>query len=188
MLKGFAMNHQPFENWLLSEESLTPENQRILQDHLETCDQCRELQASWNDVIDLFLDVPEVEPAPGFVSRWQGRLETERQIELSIRHRWQSIIMLILIGNVIAGLVVLLSTQFLTTFDTALGFLLSGVYRLASFVTRLNAVENIVTTLFRTITSVIPVGWWAVLALGLVGAGVTWIISLKSLSVLPRRN
>lgn len=182
------MNHLPFENWLLSEETLTPENELLLQDHLETCDQCRELQASWISVIDLFMDVPEVEPAPGFLSRWQGRLEIDRQIELSVRHRWQSIIMLILIGNVIAGLVVLLSTQFLTTFDTPLDFLLSGVYRLASFVTRLNALENILTTLFRTIINVVPAGWWAVLALGLVGAGATWIISLKSLSVLPRRN
>jgi len=182
------MNHQPFENWLLSEETLTPKNERTLQDHLETCDQCRELQAAWNGVIDLFLDVPEVEPAPGFVNRWQNRLVTERQIELSVRHRWQSIIMLILIGNVIAGLVVLLSTQFLTTFDTPLAFILSGVYRLASIVTWINTVENIFTTLFRTITSVVPAGLWAVLAVGLVGAGATWIISLKSLSVLPRRN
>ena len=36
------MNHQPFENWLLSEEPLPPENKRELDTHLQTCDQCRD--------------------------------------------------------------------------------------------------------------------------------------------------
>lgn len=182
------MNHQPFENWLLSEDILSPENMSALQDHLETCDHCRELQSAWTGVLDLFQDVPDIEPAPGFVNRWQARLEVERQIELSIRHRWQSIIMLILTGNVIVGLVVLLGTQFLTTFDTPLELVFSGVYRLASIVTFINMVQNIFITLYRTITSIVPVGLWAVLGLGLVGSSAIWMISLKSLSVLPRRN
>ena len=182
------MNHQPFENWILSEETLSPENAGALQDHLETCNQCRELQAVWVEVVDLFQGVPDVEPVPGFVNRWQERLAVERQVELSIRHRWQSIIMLILIGNVIAGLVVLLGSQFLTTFDTPLSLVLSGVYRLASMVTFINVVQNVFATLFRTIISVVPVGLWAVLGIGLVGAVAIWIISLTSLSVLPRRT
>ena len=84
------MNHQPFENWLLSEDTLSPENASALRGHLETCDHCRELQAAWTDVSNLFQDVPDIEPAPGFVNRWQTRLEVERQVELSVRHRWQS--------------------------------------------------------------------------------------------------
>lgn len=182
------MNHQPFENWLLSEDSLSPENASTLRDHLESCDHCRELQAAWTGVVGLFQDVPDFEPAPGFVNRWQARLEVERQVELSVRHRWQSIIMLILIGNVIVGLVVLLGTQFLTTFDKPLELVFSGIYRLASIVTYINAAQNVFITLYKTITSVVPAGLWALMGLGLVGSGAIWIISLKSLSVLPWRN
>lgn len=182
------MNHQPFENWLLSEEPLSPENAGALQDHLETCDQCQELQTAWNGVIGLFQDVPVLEPELGFVTRWQERLAVERGVELSIRHRWQSIIMLILVGNVIAALVVLLRTQFLTSFESPLELLLSGVYRIASIVTWVNALQNIFITMFRTLTSVVPVGLWALLGLGLVGSSAVWIVSLTSLSVLPRRE
>jgi len=182
------MNHQPFENWLLSGESLNPEETDALEAHLETCGTCQELNDAWLGVVNLFQDIPDVEPLPGFVSRWQGRLAVDRQMELTVRHRWQSIIVLILIGNVIAGLVFLLSTQFLTTFDTPVSLFLTGVYRLASMVSLVNAVQSILVTLFRTITSVVPVWVWAVLGAGLVGSCATWIISITSLSVLPRRS
>jgi hypothetical protein len=188
MLKGFPMNHQPFENWILAEEKLSPENSRALQDHLETCQQCQQLQSAWTGVVELFQEVPQVEPAPGFASRFQERLAVERQIERTIRNRWQSIIMLILICNVIAALVILLGTQFLTTFDSPLELFLSGVYRLASVVSWINVVQNIFFTLFKTATSIVPVGLWALLGIGSLGAGAIWIISLTSFTVLPRRN
>lgn len=182
------MNHQPFENWLLSEEELSPEDVNALDAHLETCDQCRKLGEAWSGVLDLFQEVPEVEPAPSFISRWQERLEIEHKIELAMRHRWQSMIMLILIGNVITGLVFLLATQFFTTFETPLSLFMSGIYRLTSIVTFISAVQNIFFTLYRTITSVVPAGIWAILGIGLVGSGAIWVISMTSLAVLPRRT
>jgi hypothetical protein len=181
------MNHQPFEDWILSEEPLTPENAGELETHLENCDHCRELQDAWNGVIDLFQGTPEVEPLPGFVNRWQERLAVEKKIELSVRYRWQSIILLILIGNISAGLMFLLGTEFLSNFDSPLSLVMSGIYRFVSLVTTINTIQHIFLTLFRTITSVVPAGIWAILGMGLVGSGAIWIISLKTLSVLPRR-
>jgi hypothetical protein len=182
------MNHQPFENWLLSEETLAPEDAQALAEHLETCDHCREFQESWLGVVDLFQEVPELEPAPGFVNRFQERLALEKQVEASARNRWQSMILLVLIGNIIAGLVVLLATQFLSTYQSPLAWFLSGVYRLASIVATVNVYQNILFTLIRNITSVVPAGIWATLAIGLVGSVATWVISLTSLSVLHRRT
>jgi len=185
------MNHQPFEDWLLSEEPLSQKNANALDVHLENCETCRELKNSWSEVVDFFQDIPEVEPMPGFASRWQERLSFEqREIKISqtIQQRWQSIIVLILIGNVIAGLVFLLSTQFSSTFDTPISLLLSGVYRLASFVSFLNSIQNIFLTLIRTAVSVVPVGLWVTLGIGLVGVCAIWIISLTSLTMLQRRT
>ena len=182
------MNHQPFENWLLSEETLSPEEVSALEEHIESCQHCREIQDAWVGILDLFQEVPAVEPAQGFVNRWQDRLAIDQQVETSVKHRWQSMIMLILIVHAIAGLVFLLGTQFLTTFNSPLSLLLSGVYRLASFVAMFNAVQNFFLTLFRTITSVVPAGIWAFLGIGLVGSVATWIISISSLAVLPRRT
>ncbi len=182
------MNHQPFENWLLSEETLESEDAQALATHLETCNHCQEIQAAWMGVVDLFQDVPELEPAPGFLNRFQERLALEKQVEASARNRWQSIILLILIGNVIAGLVVLLATQFASTYESPLALFFSSIYRLVSFVASVNIFQNIVLTLFRTITSVVPAGIWAFLGIGLVGSVATWVISMTSLSVLHRRT
>lgn len=182
------MNHQPFENWLLSEDALDPEDALALEAHLTACDHCRELQHAWSGVTGLFREVPDVAPAPGFVNRFQEHLAVEKQVETSARHRWQSMILLILIGNVIAGLVLLLATQFLSTYESPLSLLLSGVYRLAGFVSTVNMIQNILLTLYRTITSVLPAGIWALLGIGLVGSVATWVISMTSLAVLHRRT
>jgi hypothetical protein len=182
------MNHQPFETWLFSEDTLSPENEDALTTHIESCEQCQELQAAWTGVINLFDDTPQVEPAPGFVNRWQERLVEERQLDALIRHRWQSVIMLILIGNVIAGLAFLLGTEFLTTIQTPADLIMPWVYRLTSALTFVNGVQNLSLTLFRTLTSIVPLGLWIALGAGLIASGAVWLISMKTLSVLPRRN
>ena len=181
------MNHQPFENWLLSEEPLTPDEMRTLDSHLSDCQQCKQLQDGWRGVIDLFQDVPDVAPKAGFTVRWTKRLAKEKQLDKVMRDRWQSVIMLILLANVVTGLVVLLGTQFFTIFDTPSSLVLSGIYRLISTVTLVNTIQNITFTLIRTLTGIVPAGVWALLGLGLIGSIVTWIVSIKSLSILPRR-
>ena len=182
------MNHQPFEDWLFTEEPLTIEEQSALNEHVEICKHCKSLQNAFSGVLSLIDDVQEVEPAPGFVSRWQERLAAEHQMDLVVRNRWQSMIVLILIGNVLAGLVFLLSTQFFSTFDTPISLVLSGINRLVSFVTLFNTIQNIFLTLLRTISNIVPSGLWAVLGVGLVGACAIWFISIASLSALKRRT
>ena len=34
------MNHRPFEDWLLDNAALTPDQKRQLQTHLQTCSSC----------------------------------------------------------------------------------------------------------------------------------------------------
>ncbi len=175
------MNHQPFEAWLLSDEDLLPEDALALEQHLASCAQCAALQAALSGVDDLFADVSD------FMAHWQETFALDRQIELISRHRWQSVIMLILIGNIIAGLVFLFGTQFLTTFDTPIQIILSWMYRLAAYVSFINGFQNLILTLYRTLTNIVPAGIWAVLATGLTGAFLVWFVTIKSLFVLPRR-
>jgi hypothetical protein len=182
------MNHQPFETWLFTDETLSPENADALSAHIESCEHCQELQSALTGVFNLFDDALQVEPAPGFMNRWQDRLAEERQVDMLMRHRWQSVIMLILIGNVIAGLAFLLGTQFFATVNSPADLILPWVYRFTSSFTLFSSVQNLLVTLFRTFTSVVPVGLWAALGAGLLASGAIWIISMKTLSVIPRRN
>jgi len=106
------MKHQPFEEWLLVDETLTSEQSKDLEHHLSDCEHCRQLQVARFSVENLFRDAADMEPSPGFSARWQARLKAERQLELASRHRWQSWITLILIANAVSLFAILLGMQF----------------------------------------------------------------------------
>jgi len=156
------MNHQPFENWFLSEEPLPADDERELRDHLVGCDQCSGLEDAWLDVANLFTEVPEIEPAPGFVNRWQATLEADQVAVKTMHQRWQSLIFLVLVAN--------------------------GVYKAATAMVLANGFRNAFVTLSRTVPQLIPTGWWVAIAITLGVSTIVWIVSMTKLSTLPRRT
>ena len=68
------MNHRPFEDWLLDDQPLTPEQKRDLQSHLKLCTSCAAIADS-----NLALHtIHVVSPVPGFTDRFQARLAHRR--------------------------------------------------------------------------------------------------------------
>ena len=181
------MNHQPFENWLLSEDPLSEDDERALQEHLMVCDQCGELENAWLDISNLFAEVPEVEPAPGFVNRWQSTLEADQAAIKVMRHRWQSWIVLVLIANGAALALLLYGVQFFNAYNSFTDWVLSWVYKAATAMLLANGFRNIFVTLFRTIPQLIPTGWWIGITITLCVSSFIWIVSMKKLASLPRR-
>ncbi len=181
------MKHQPFENWLLFDEPLNPEQAQALDDHLQVCEHCQMLQRSWQGVASLFQESPDPEPAPGFAGRWQTRLKNEQYGVVASRHRWQSWITLILIANGVSILGVLLGMTFFNTFDSLTELLLVWVYRLTSLLTVVNIFQNLLAILIRTIPGLLPPSGWAILA-GIVSAGsLMWVLSMARLARMPGR-
>ncbi len=178
------MNHQRFETWLLADEDLPPEETLSFQRHLETCQQCQGMRDAWKGVLDLFEEAPEVEPSPAFVDRWRKRLAQEEALRTTYRYRWQALILLILTGNVLAGLALLLGA----VFRSPVQLLLEGIYRLATLLAWAAGVQRLAFPLIQTIVRVVPIGLWVLLALGLAGAAAVWLISMRSLLALPRRT
>jgi hypothetical protein len=80
------MNHQPFETWLFEEN---PQNNPALQDHLQTCPTCQQIQQNWQAVRQQIQISEQVAPRPGFTARWQASLELRR---LKVRQRQQVLI------------------------------------------------------------------------------------------------
>lgn len=102
--------HEPYGSWLLSESPPPPEQQARLAAHLETCPTCRGLAAAWAQVAAGLAALPESEPPPGFLARWEAR---------AARHRRRTILALALttaFGSLLLGALVLfwLPTQALT--------------------------------------------------------------------------
>jgi hypothetical protein len=80
-MKGMYMNHQPFREWLLSEQELSPEQSRQLKDHLSSCEACSLIESSWKEIEDSFQNLPIAEPAAGFTARWQMQLAEYRLVQ-----------------------------------------------------------------------------------------------------------
>ena len=182
------MNHQPFENWLLSEDPLPEEDERALRDHLVDCDHCNELEDAWLNVANLFADVPAVGPHPGFVNRWQATLEADKAAVKAMRQRWQSWILLVLIANGAAVVLLSMGVQLFRTYDSVTDWILSWVYKAATAMVLASGFRNAFVTLFRTVPQLIPTGWWIAIAATLTISTVVWIVSMSKLSSLPRRT
>ncbi len=82
------MSHQPFENWILDEEPLTPENRRELHAHLEGCAQCQRLKSRWQAAHMELRAHRMAAPVPGFTQRWQAGL-AERRVREQRRQAWR---------------------------------------------------------------------------------------------------
>jgi hypothetical protein len=71
------MDHRYYEEWLLNDERLTPEQDRDLRIHLRGCASCAMLARS-----NLALRAaPVAAPAEGFALRFQARLAAERKVQ-----------------------------------------------------------------------------------------------------------
>jgi hypothetical protein len=182
------MKHQPFENWLFSEEPLPADDERELRDHMIDCDQCSGLENAWMDVERLFAEVTEIEPAPGFINRWQATLEANLATEKAIRQRWQSLIFLVVIANFAAIALALTSVQLFNTYGSVTEWVMSWVYKAATAMVLVNGFGNAFITIARTIPQLIPIGWWVAIAVTLAFSTFVWFVSMTKLSSLPRRT
>jgi hypothetical protein len=84
------MNHQPFRDWLLSEDALSAEHARSLQDHLAGCESCSQIVSAWKEVETVIQMAPQVGPVAGFTGRWQAHL-AEFEHHRQKRQGWVSI-------------------------------------------------------------------------------------------------
>ncbi len=181
------MKHQPFETWLLMDDPLTSEQTQMLAEHILSCEHCQQLRVAKFSFENLFRDTTNVEPNPGFSSRWQARLKMERQLEAASRHRWQSWITFILIANAVSLLAVLLGLQFFNTFDSLTELLVVWVYRLTSLLSIVNIFQNFLAIMIRTIPGLLSPGGWAALASIVSVGSIAWVLSMAKLAGTPRR-
>jgi len=170
-------NHQPFEEWLLSEASLTFEEERQLQAHLQACVACRQLSLALRQVEHTLRHAPVLAPADGFVARWERRLEAEYRRQHQRQTRW-------MLAFSLGGAMLLLALVLilvLPVLQQPLPFLLAWIYHLMLVWAVINATGEALSTLVRALIVALPPLAWV----GLVGAstllGVLWLATLQRL-------
>jgi len=166
------MEHQPFEDWLLNDKHLTPDERRNLNRHTAICPQCAALVQA-NLVLRA---APMTRPANGFALRFQRRLVAERKIQ-----RRRAVIGTILLTLVSIGLILWLLTPlfpYLSLSPTQL--LMTWVSALVYIAAALQAVGIVSEVIFRFVLGIFPPSVWL---LSLVSA-----VGLSALLVAPLRK
>ncbi len=146
------MDHRPFEDWLLNDETLNSEQDRDLRIHLRSCPECAALERA-----NLSLrSTAAMPPAAGFTLRFQTRLVAQRKIQ-----RWQTIFGLFLLA--IVGIIVslwLLSPYlpYLSLSPASLASLL--ISHMVNFVLIARAIQVLASTLLNVMVSMVPAYIW----------------------------
>jgi hypothetical protein len=181
------MNHRNFEDWFLvsqdpQSEKLDPEHLAELSIHLESCQSCQHIVIAWREVDQAFQRSPVVLPETGFTSRWQKRLEADRQ---RVHAKQGLFVLAFCLGAVVllTGALFLLALPWTRTPDLVAWFWISRVFSIVSIA---GGIRESVGIIVNTVSGVIPLGGW-ILLVGLASElAVLWLVSIRLLTK-PRR-
>ncbi len=172
------MNHQLYEEWILSEEKLNEEQEEQLKQHLISCLNCQSLAYAWNGV-RAELDKPaSASPAPGFKQRFEVSLAKSREHEQ--RKKLFMIIGLGLILGVAAVLVLLTISLLSGSFNY---YIANFITTLAGVMARSNQIVVAARNIFTAFPAALPITVAALLgALALFGVlTVAWFKRMKKI-------
>jgi hypothetical protein len=134
------MNHQPFREWLLSDEQLTTEQTQALQAHLSSCESCSQMESTWKEVELAIRKNPQVEPASGFTLRWQEYL-VEYQSHQQSRKGWLTIGATAIIATCLLALLI---TQLWSLSQAPGPYMVVWLNRLVSVISVYYLLQNVV--------------------------------------------
>lgn len=172
------MNHQPFEDWLLNEKPITPEQKRELDLHMRTCAYCAALAQT-----GLALkSVKKASPQAGFTNRFQARL-AERKLAEQRRRLWGSVFF------TVGGLVLILwiTSPWLYTFFSAPATWIAALVQWGVFIlTTIEALAQAGSVFVRIIPDFLSPFAWMVLLSAIAGISLLWTVSIWRFVRVPR--
>jgi hypothetical protein len=172
------MDHRPFEDWLLEDQPLTPDQKRQLGTHLRVCSSCTALAE-----VNLALRLTRLaEPAAGFSDRFQARLAARKQAL-----RWRNFWGFALLTISVLGVFVWGSWPVLRElFHSPVNFLGAWVSSLISFWASLQAIFRAGVVLFKVAPGFVPAYVWAVILFAAGVSSMVWIVSLMKFTKVPQ--
>jgi hypothetical protein len=173
------MNHQHFNEWLLSEETLTPAQDKELRFHLRTCESCQMLTSAWEQVQIGFQTSHMVSPQPGFVARWQER----QALHQEEAHRRQTIIAISVSAGVAALCLTLLLLYAIPSLPPLTELIVRWVESISNVFTLVRGINIVGEALLRTLPGVVPTSWWINISVGLCALVMLWIAAYRNFSL-----
>ena len=172
------MNHRPFEDWLLEDQSLTPTQKRELNAHLRGCNVCSAIAESNLALRSARL----VTPAPGFTTRWQERLVLARRAQ---RRRTLLGTLFFSLGGLL--LLALLAGPVLVSIIGSPAEWITAIIQTALFLYTITiAVAEASSVIFRVLPGFMPPFVWLVVLSTFSGLGLLWSVSIWRLVRNPQ--
>lgn len=164
------MNHQPFEDWLLNDKPLDPNQKLQIETHLQTCRYCSALVGSEKAL----RSVKMASPSAGFAARFQARLALQRAAER--RRKWWGSILFTAGG---LALLMWLAGPHLLSFLASPATWITALVEWGVFIiTTLHAMTQAGSVFLNVIPGFLPLFAWMVLASAIAGIGLLWFVSI----------
>jgi hypothetical protein len=172
------MNHRPFEDWLLDDQSLDPQQARELQAHVRSCASCAAIAES-----NLALHATHrVGPATGFTDRFLGRLENRRR-----EQRWRQVVgtLVLVIGGL--GLVSWLAGPLIReALQSPATWISAGVGYFLFILTSLQVFSEAAAIMVRVLPGFVSPAGWVAMTIGFAGLGHLWTVSIRRAARAPQ--
>ncbi|MGE5074039.1 MAG: anti-sigma factor family protein [Anaerolineae bacterium] len=172
------MNHRPFEDWLLDDQPLNPQQARELQAHVRSCTSCAAIAES-----NMALHATRrVGPAAGFTDRFRLRLVKRRR-----EQRWRQVIgtLVLVIGGL--GLVYWLTGPvLLEALRSPASWITAGIGYFFFLLASAQVLSEATAILLRVLPSFISPTGWMVLTLGTAGLAFVWTVSIRRVARAPQ--
>ncbi len=175
-------NHQPFEDWVLERDSLPPEQEQALYEHLQSCPACRQLAESLREVEFRLKAQPLASPQPGFTNRWQSRLAQERARS---QKRQTYLFLAVTLGGAVL-MILAMAILLLPALNSPYPYLLALTYQFTQFILFVNEVVDLLGSLMQAIFRVIPPLVWIGFS-GVTTALIVLWLAVFRLYIYPRR-
>ncbi len=172
------MNHRPFEDWLLQDQPLTPEQKRELQSHLQVCTSCTAIAES-----NLALhSTQKAAPAAGFTERFQARLIQRRR-----EQRWRQVMgSLVLVIGGVALLYWLAGPLVQEMMRSPAEWITAVVGYFLFILTSIQAWSEAGWVLLRVVPNFISPSGWIVLLSVVSGLTILWMFSIRRFTRTPQ--
>jgi hypothetical protein len=172
------VNHLPFEEWMLNETAVSPDQQRELDLHLRTCAYCSALVETGRMLHNTKITAPAI----GFTARFQTRLA-----EHKIADRRRKLLGAFLFS--LGGLVLLMwfVEPYLASFFTSPATWISMIVGWLVFLgTTLLALFDAGLVILSVIPNFLPPFVWLVLLSMFAGVGLLWTVSIWRFVRVPQ--
>ena len=172
------MNHQPFENWLLEDKLISPEQKRELHSHLRNCAYCAALAETGKALSS----VKMVSPVVGFSARFEKRLAVQKLADRR-RRLWGSLLF------VLGGLAMLtwLTGPYVASFSASPAASITSFVEWGVFlISTLQAVVQAGSVLLHVIPGFLSPFAWMVLVSAFAGICLLWSVSIWRFVRVPQ--